>query len=93
LRNPWNRLNGVDDAYSTALLIKREEEGPTAAPPANPKPDDPLWVGGFGSRHPGVAGFAFCDGSARFLREGIAPQVIKFLANRHDGEPIDSESL
>jgi prepilin-type N-terminal cleavage/methylation domain-containing protein/prepilin-type processing-associated H-X9-DG protein len=92
LRNPWNRLNAVDDAYSSALLIKLEKEGPNAAPPANPKPDDPLWVGGFGSCHPGGAGFAFCDGSARFLREGIAPQVLRFLANRRDGESIDPDS-
>jgi prepilin-type N-terminal cleavage/methylation domain-containing protein len=89
LRNPSNRLNGVDDAYSTALLIKLDEEGPNASPPANPKPDDPLWVGGFGSRHPGLVCFAFCDGSARCVLENISPGILRLLANRHDGELLE----
>ena len=39
----------------------------------------------FGSRHPGGAMFGFCDGSARFFRNGADPENIRFLAGRNDG--------
>ncbi|WP_165227423.1 DUF1559 domain-containing protein [Aquisphaera insulae] len=52
------------------------------------KPD---FVGGFASRHPGGANFAFGDGSVRFIKSSIATNVFGLLANRADGEVIDSD--
>jgi prepilin-type N-terminal cleavage/methylation domain-containing protein/prepilin-type processing-associated H-X9-DG protein len=50
-----------------------------------PEDADPLWVGGFGSNHPGGAQFGFADGSVRFLSQSIEPDVYQNLGNRADG--------
>lgn len=47
---------------------------------------DPLYVGSFGSNHPGGANFHFADGSTHFLSSNIAPDVLRQLGNRADGE-------
>ncbi|NOX53397.1 MAG: DUF1559 domain-containing protein [Planctomycetes bacterium] len=49
---------------------------------------DPLYVGGFSSRHAGGASFCLGDGSVRFLNESITPEVLMRLANRDDGEIV-----
>jgi prepilin-type N-terminal cleavage/methylation domain-containing protein/prepilin-type processing-associated H-X9-DG protein len=57
--------------------------------PTGPKPieePNPLQVGGFGSSHPGIANFAFADGSTRSLSEDIDVQVLQQLGNRADGK-------
>jgi prepilin-type processing-associated H-X9-DG protein len=71
-------------------------DGPSAKPKkkggpvGNPeKPADP--VGGFGSFHPGGANFAFGDGSVRFLKSTLNPEVFQLLANRNDGEMISGD--
>jgi prepilin-type N-terminal cleavage/methylation domain-containing protein/prepilin-type processing-associated H-X9-DG protein len=53
----------------------------------------PAFVGGFGSRHPGGSNFVFGDGSVRFIKSSISPKVYQHLANRADGEVIDSDSF
>jgi len=50
-----------------------------------PEDVDPLWVGGFGSLHPGGAQFCFADGSVRFLSENIDPEIYENLGHRADG--------
>ena len=47
---------------------------------------NPLQVGGFGSSHPGIANFAFADGSTRALSEDIDVNVLHQLGNRSDGK-------
>lgn len=42
----------------------------------------------FGSSHPGVCHFVFCDGSVREVSYGIAPETHRRLGNRQDGEII-----
>jgi prepilin-type N-terminal cleavage/methylation domain-containing protein/prepilin-type processing-associated H-X9-DG protein len=42
----------------------------------------------FGSRHPTVCQFAFCDGSVKPLPNNIDLRILTRLANREDGEPI-----
>jgi prepilin-type N-terminal cleavage/methylation domain-containing protein/prepilin-type processing-associated H-X9-DG protein len=49
------------------------------------------YVGGFGSWHGFGANFLFCDGSARFLKQSIDPQVLRHLGHRADGELIDGD--
>lgn len=46
---------------------------------------DQLWVGGFGSNHPGGGQFCFADGSVRFISESMDPDLYANLANRADG--------
>ena len=73
--------------------------GPRFAPSGLSKQDSddlakvgtPQFVGGFGSRHPGGSNFAFGDGSVRFLKSSVSPKVYQHLANRADGEVIDSD--
>jgi prepilin-type processing-associated H-X9-DG protein len=53
----------------------------------------PAFVGGFGSRHPGGGNFAFGDGAVRFIKTSISPKVYADLANRSDGDVIDSDQF
>ena len=67
--------------------------GPDPLPQADPVPGAEippaaLYVGGFGSNHPGGANFALGDGSVRFIRSSIDPQVFRLLGHRADGEVI-----
>jgi prepilin-type N-terminal cleavage/methylation domain-containing protein/prepilin-type processing-associated H-X9-DG protein len=49
---------------------------------------DDYWSG-----HPGGCNFLFCDGSVRFVKETMNPQVFSFLATRAGGELISSDAL
>jgi prepilin-type N-terminal cleavage/methylation domain-containing protein/prepilin-type processing-associated H-X9-DG protein len=68
---------------------------PVPATPASGKGSgsagDITFVGGFNSRHPGGANFAFGDGSVRFIKSSISIQVLEHLAHRADGEVIDAD--
>ncbi|MDR3622212.1 MAG: DUF1559 domain-containing protein [Paludisphaera borealis] len=84
--------------------ISKQATPPSAAPgattpaPAGQPADGPTteeeqlhYVGGFGSRHPGGANFLFGDGSVRFIKSTVGATVFQLLANRADGEAIDSD--
>ncbi len=47
----------------------------------------------FHSLHPGGCNFLFGDGSIRFVKETINPQVFSFLATRAGGEVVSSDQL
>jgi prepilin-type processing-associated H-X9-DG protein len=47
---------------------------------------DSAWK--FGSAHPGLCQFVFCDGSVHALVNTIDPAVLGLLAQRNDGQPI-----
>jgi prepilin-type N-terminal cleavage/methylation domain-containing protein/prepilin-type processing-associated H-X9-DG protein len=43
----------------------------------------------FSSRHQGGAFFGFCDGSVRFFKDGLDPNVVRWLAGRDDGHIVN----
>ena len=45
-----------------------------------------LYVGGFGSSHPGIVTFLFGDGAVRLLSTDISPTVFQQLGHRADGQ-------
>jgi prepilin-type processing-associated H-X9-DG protein len=60
-----------------------------AAGPAFPlavSQQDSNWK--FGSAHPGLCQFVFCDGSVHALLNTIDPYILGLLAQRNDGMPV-----
>ena len=56
-------------------------------------PNDPLHEGndkvnGFGSDHPGVTNFAFCDSSARSINNNTSIKILQALITRAGGEVV-----
>jgi len=76
LRNTGTSINEMK-----ALNVR----GDWRALPEPAEAADPLWVGGFGSHHPGGAQFCFADGSVRFLSEALDPEFYQQLGHRADG--------
>lgn len=50
---------------------------------------DPDYVGGIGSYHVGGWHLLLGDGSMRFISQNVRSDVLRNLANRHDGELLD----
>lgn len=46
----------------------------------------PLFVGGFGSYHPGIVNVSLADGSTHAISESIDRELLQKLGNRADGE-------
>jgi prepilin-type processing-associated H-X9-DG protein len=77
LRNTGVALN-LDKPYYWRTQQSGEREDPGLS--------DPLYVGGFGSFHPGGGMFAFGDGHVGFLAETIIDDVYQQLGHRADGK-------
>lgn len=60
--------------------------------PVQPTVNSTIWHGA-SSYHPGGAHTSLCDGSVRFLDEGISKPALSSLLLRSDGQSIDSEEL
>ena len=52
---------------------------------------DAVWAKKFGSWHPGVCQFAFCDGSVKAIRNTVDEVTLGRLACRNDGQVITGE--
>ena len=66
-------------------------DGSGASATATSAADALSHVGGYSSRHPGGANYAFGDGSVRFLKNSINRRIFRWLANRADGEMISAD--
>lgn len=52
-----------------------------------------LRVSAWGSAHPGGANVSLADGSVRFLKETVSPEVLRALGTRAGGEVISADSF
>ena len=80
-------LGWISGTRATLRNTSRLEE-PQSAGPQNPDEgaEDPLFVGGFGSHHPGVIMGALADGAVRAFSFNTSPEVLHQLGHRADGE-------
>jgi len=85
-------VSGTRDTLRNTSVIEKPQP---YLPPAQARPEEQekekvgtLFVGGFGSQHPGGAIFGFADGSTRYLTQNTEPEVLRRLGNRADGEII-----
>jgi prepilin-type N-terminal cleavage/methylation domain-containing protein len=67
---------------NTSSLERRDPDSSSDAP----APQDPLFVGGFGSEHPGVVVVGMADGAVRFLAFNLSPTLLRQLGDRADRE-------
>jgi prepilin-type N-terminal cleavage/methylation domain-containing protein/prepilin-type processing-associated H-X9-DG protein len=84
-------VSGTRATLRNTSVIERGQ--PYLPRPAAPGADDKdksgsLFVGGFGSYHPGGVNVGFADGSTRFLSQNVDPAVLRLLGNRADGEIV-----
>jgi prepilin-type processing-associated H-X9-DG protein/prepilin-type N-terminal cleavage/methylation domain-containing protein len=95
LRNSGSGINRTTNPSSQASLAgdDGDDAGGIANGAAATSFDTLSFVGGYNSRHPGGANFAFGDGSVRFLKNSIGAGTFRLLANRADGEIISSEKF
>jgi prepilin-type processing-associated H-X9-DG protein len=83
----------VQDCAASNVLVLGHT-GPSPDEPWIDVPNNPrAGVNDFHSRHPGGCNFAFCDGSVRFIRATIQPQVFSDLATRAGGEVISDDAF
>ncbi len=96
LRNTGSPITGSFRPLVTPPGTKPDDEGadPTNQAGAKKGEENPSTrVGGFSSRHPGGANFGFGDGSVRFLKSSISPQVFQLLGNRSDGQLLSDDQF
>jgi prepilin-type N-terminal cleavage/methylation domain-containing protein/prepilin-type processing-associated H-X9-DG protein len=93
LRNAGSGINRKTTTSTPAFALGEDDADTTGrAGAAGATAFDTLsFVGGYDSRHPGGANFAFGDGSVRFLKTSIGFGTFRLLANRADGEIISAD--
>ena len=100
--NPDNYTSGWDNAddsgmyegyaHDTYRYCGNTSGGGTAHVPKQDRAGVTLWDN-FGSVHLSGVNMAFCDGSVRLIKFSVDAQLHAHLANRKDGETIDTSSL
>ncbi len=94
LRNAGSGINGtVSPLLSGSLPGDDGGTGGAINKAAAGSADASAFVGGYSSRHPGGANFAFGDGSVHFLKTSIGAATFRWLANRADGEIISADKF
>jgi len=80
----WHDNSIYNGNYTLSTMRAAGPDFPLARSPSENATN--AWV--FGSYHPGICPFVFCDGSVRSLPVSIDPFVLGLLACRNDGQPI-----
>jgi prepilin-type N-terminal cleavage/methylation domain-containing protein len=73
------RIAGIEDPIAI---------GPTDFTPRTGVADG-LFARRFGSWHPGICQFVFCDGTVRVIRNSIDTATLRLLAARDDGQTVN----
>jgi prepilin-type N-terminal cleavage/methylation domain-containing protein len=79
-------LGWLSGTRATLRNTSAVAEPPQRQPGLNEEEPDPLFVGGFGSYHPGMSMIGMADGSTRALTNTVSPEVLHQLGHRADGE-------
>lgn len=86
-----------DDSIYEGDFINNHTRGAGLLLPPAPSPDyesettPPYWGNLFGSRHPGLTQFVFCDGSVRAVQLGVDLLVYEAAATRNQGEAVSTD--
>jgi prepilin-type N-terminal cleavage/methylation domain-containing protein/prepilin-type processing-associated H-X9-DG protein len=92
LRNSGSGINLSPLAFPGSGSAGDDDgDGSGASATAATAADALTQVGGYSSRHPGGANYAFGDGSVRFLKNSINRRIFRLLASRADGEIISAD--
>ncbi len=89
--------NTPDDSIYQGDYIQNHTRGAGVVCPPAPdgeyEGDNPYWGSLFGSRHPGIIQFAFCDGSTRVVQLSVDLLVYEAYATRNQAEPEGNGEL
>ena len=84
--------SGTRGTLRNAGRVEQVSPGRTGVAAAEEEPaGGPLWVGGFGAYHPGMAVIGMADGATRALSFTIDKEVLHALGSRAGGELPSSE--
>ena len=83
--NQWNKFPLDCSIYDGHQPVCNTRSAGPGAPLSNSIKDQG-WK--FGSYHPGICQFVFCDGSVHVLRNSTSEVVLGLLAQRNDRQPI-----
>jgi hypothetical protein len=83
-------VSGTRATLRNTSVIETYQPHLGAAPPRNDEKEKAgsLFVGGFGSHHPGGLNIGLADGSTRFLSANTDPEILRRIGNRADGEIV-----
>ena len=87
--NAWAYANGANGVCAIPLNL-----GTLLIRPAGVNVSPSFWpnVYSFRSMHPGGANFALADGSVRFVRDSISPDLWRAMGTARGGEPINVDN-
>jgi prepilin-type processing-associated H-X9-DG protein len=83
-----------DSIYQGDFISNHARGAGLLCPPAQDPEyagDNPYWGNLFGSKHPGLTQFVFCDGSVRSVQLSVDLLVYEAAATRNQGESISSD--
>lgn len=89
LRNTGTPLRRTPGDHVAIVRGMPLDDDPDAEP-GNNRPNDDLFVGGFGSWHATVTNFLFGDGAVRSVSNDIDPAILQQLGHRADGKLLDA---
>jgi type II secretory pathway pseudopilin PulG len=83
--------NGIETVYSGRIAGLEDPLalGPTDGTPSTNGDTNVPTATKFGSWHPGVTGFVWCDGSVRYLRNSLSATILERLSMRSDGRAVE----